>query len=312
MTKKVVFLFPGQGAQSVGMCKSLYEQFGSFREVIEEVEDTCYRKLWPLIAEGPERELKRTVNCQLALFAINLAVWRVLKIERHDLVPTFCAGLSLGEYCALVAAGVVRLHDAADLLKHRAEYMQKACEERVGKMIATLGLSFEKVSEVLNTCPDEDLKKEISIANYNAHDQIVVAGSERAIRWYEVAAKLAGARRLIELEVAGAFHSPLMESAKQRMVPILQTARFQFSDIKVISNVTAEPVIYSEDFREILADQIVKTVNWAPTLKFLQSKEIDLLVEVGPGKVLAGLSRRNSINIPIVSVESVEDIGLLP
>lgn len=312
MPQKVAFLFPGQGAQSVGMCRALYEQFEIFRDTIHEIEDLSYQKLWSIILEGPERDLKKTGNCQMALFATSIATLRVVQFEKPKLQARFCAGLSLGEYTALVAAGVLRLHEAVELVQKRAQLMEKACQDHVGKMIAVIGLTYDQVQKIVHEyIPAPGSEDVVALANYNAPQQIVVAGTLKGLQWFEDKARGAGARRMIELDVAGAFHSPLMKDAARDFAPYVETAHLAFSPINVVSNVTAEPIIYSEDFRELMVTQIVSPVLWCKTIQTLDREGVTLYVEMGPGRVLHGLNRKIGTMSKTVSIETVEDIASL-
>lgn len=306
MANQVAFLFPGQGAQSVGMCKDLYEKSSVFRDTIQEVEDLSYQKIWHFVSEGPERELKKTDRCQLALFAVCLATFRVVRFLKPDLNPTYCAGLSLGEYTALCAAGVLSTQEAVSLLLARAQLMQKACEEKEGKMAAVLGLGYDVVKSLIDQYPNSE---NLAVANYNAPQQIVIAGTAEAIAWFESRAASAGVRRLVYLEVAGAFHSPLMRSAQEAYKSYVDTAKFDFSGVQVVSNVTGKATEYSEDFRSLMVEQICCPVMWCPSIQYLESeKKVTLFVEMGPGKILQGLNRRITQSSRTVSIESVEDI----
>jgi [acyl-carrier-protein] S-malonyltransferase len=291
MSQKIAFLFPGQGSQSVGMCRDLYESSGIFRDVIHEIQDITYRSIWPIINEGPERELKKTVNCQLALFAVSLATMKVVLFEKPHLKPSFCAGMSLGEYSALCAAQVLELREAVELVEKRAELMQQACETVPGKMIAVVGLTKDLIEALLLRLENEREKKcDLYIANYNALQQVVLAGSSEAVEAFCKIAMQNGARKIVELDVAGAFHSPLMGAAADQFKPYLKTANFKISEIKVVSNVTGQEVIYNEDFRELLEKQITSTVLWYPSIHYLAEQKVDLFIELGPGRVLHGLN----------------------
>lgn len=309
MNQKIAFLFPGQGAQSVGMCRGLYEQYAIFKDTIEEIQDYIYRDLWTIIAEGPDRDLKKTVNCQLALFAVSLATMRTVLFEKPHLKPAFCAGLSLGEFSALCASGILDVREGTDLIEKRAHLMQRACELQPGKMVAVVGLVKEQVDQVL--CQLEE-GQVATIANYNAALQIVVSGNTKGIQRFCHLAQHSGARRLIELDVAGAFHSPLMRPAAEGFKPYMDTARLEHSDIKVCSNVTGNIVGYSDDFRTLLVKQITEPVLWYPTIQALCAQGVTTFIEMGPGRVLQGLNRRNTTTAQTFSVETVEDITALP
>lgn len=308
MAQKIAFLFPGQGAQSVGMCKNLYEKSPVFKQTIEEIEDLAYQKIWDVISNGPEKELTKTNRCQLALFAVGYATFCAVRFEKPHIVPTYCAGLSLGEYTALCAAGVLSLQESVNLVMRRAELMQESCEKYPGKMTAVLGLTLEVISSIIKEYSDPEA---LAVANYNAPQQIVVAGTEQAIDWFEAQAGSKGARRLVRLEVAGAFHSPLMRHAREGYKFFAETAKLNFSEVKVASNVTGEVVEYSEDFRQLMIDQICSPVAWCPTIQHLEAKGVKLFVEMGPGKILQGLNRRITQSSRTLSIESIEDFAAL-
>lgn len=306
MSDKVAFIFPGQGAQSVGMCRTLYEKSPVFRDTIHKIEEISYQPIWRYVSEGPEKELKKSDRCQLALFAVGLATYHAVSFERPNLKPLYCAGLSLGEYTALCAAGILDLEEAVHLLLKRSQLMQEACLAKEGKMAAVLGLSFDAIEAAVSQYPK---KGDLALANYNANQQIVVAGTTEAITWFESKATSLGARRFVYLEVAGAFHSPLMEPAMKAYKPYVETARINYSEIQVVSNVTGKAVEYVEDLRELMVEQICAPVMWCSSMEYLeQEKGITLFVEMGPGKILQGLNRRITQRARTVSIESIEDI----
>ena len=282
---KTVFLFPGQGSQYVGMGKRLWEGDPSSRRLFEEANGILGFDLARLCFEGPAEELNQTVNAQPAIFLHSIAVFNLLK--REGLRPEAVAGHSLGEYSALVASGVLSFEDGLRAVKYRGQLMQAAGEEQAGTMAAIIGLIADAVEEICS-----EVEGVVKVANYNSPSQLAVSGDWKAVERVVELAKEKGAKRAIPLKVSGAFHSPLMAPAKERMGEFLSRVKFHPPQVKFFSTVSAQGVDEPNRLRELLQDQITSPVRWTETVEGLAALQSDAFLEVGPGKVLSGLVKR--------------------
>ncbi len=286
------FVFPGQGAQAVGMGAALAEAFGPAREVFEEIDDVLSQRLSRLMFEGPESDLILTENAQPALLAVSLAVVRVLEKEgglRLAEKGDFVAGHSLGEYSALAAAGALSLSDAARLLKRRGQAMQEAVPVGEGAMAALLGLDLAAAREVAEAAAQGDI---CAPANDNAPGQVVVSGATAAVERAIVLAKEKGARRAILLPVSAPFHCALMAPAADIMAESLAETVILPPHMELVSNVTAAAVQKPEEIRPLLVQQVTAMVRWRESVLYMKDRGVDTLVELGVGQVLSGLNRR--------------------
>jgi len=283
MTKKYAFLFPGQGSQFVGMGKDLAENFREAKDVFDEVDDTLNQKLSDLMFSGDIDTLTQTQNAQPAIMAVSIATWKVLKSKCDIDEKIACmAGHSLGEYSALCASGALTLHQTTLLLKARAEAMHEAAEQNKGGMLALIGGSIEQAQEIAN-------KSGCFIANDNCSGQIVLSGRLADLTQAKIAAEQMGLKRVIPLAVSGAFHSPLMQPAQEKLAIALQKTTFSAPVIPVYFNVLAGIENNAAKFGELLLKQLTNTVRWRETLQNMTNTEF---VECGPGKVLSGLVKR--------------------
>jgi [acyl-carrier-protein] S-malonyltransferase len=299
---KRAFVFPGQGSQAPGMGQALAEAFASARELFDEVDDALSQHLSRLMFEGPESELMLTENAQPALLAASLAVVRVLEsgggfdIRRH---AAFVAGHSLGEYSALAAARAVSIGDAARLVKRRGQAMQKAVPVGVGAMAALLGIDIEAAREIAEAASNGQV---CAVANDNGPGQIVVSGHREAVERAVALAAAQGTRRSIMLPVSAPFHSPLMAPAAEIMAEALAEARIESPLVPVVTNVTAAPSSDPAEIRELLVAQVTRMVRWRESVQLLAAEEIEEVVEIGAGRVLAGLVKRIDRTLPAISV----------
>ena len=299
---QLAFIFPGQGSQQVGMGAELAANYPVADAVFEEADAALGRGLKKLCFEGPEADLKQTENTQLAILTCSIAAFRVL--QEHDITPNAAAGHSLGEYSALVAAGVIDFSDALRLVHARASFMAEAGNIQQGTMAAILGMETEQLQKLC-----ESVDGIVSIANYNCPGQLVISGEVDAVEEVVSLAKSEiGARRCRLLPVSGAFHSSLMAPAQQKFKSVLDTVSLHPPQIAIAMNVTGEFATDADNIREHLFQQITQPVQWEKTLQSIKNNDITHFVEVGPGKVLSGLVKRT---LPESNAMNVEDLKTL-
>jgi len=304
------FVFPGQGSQAVGMGKSLAEAFPVARHLFEEVDEALKQKLSRLMFEGPESDLTLTENAQPALMAVSLAVVRVIEGEGGVSLAAkgaFVAGHSLGEYSALAAAGTLALADAARLLKRRGLAMQRAVPVGEGAMAALLGLDLEAAIEVAAAAAAES-KAVCSAANDNAPGQVVVSGAKAAVERAIALAGERGARRSVLLPVSAPFHCALMQPAADEMAEALADVTLNAPALPLVANVTASQVSDPETIRGLLVRQVTGMVRWRESVLYMKDQGVDSLVELGAGKVLAGLARRIDRDLAAASAGTPDEI----
>ena len=283
----IAFLFPGQGSQYSGMGKLLADQYPVARRTFEEADQALGFSLSQLCFSGSEDELKQTANMQPALLAVSIAGLRVL--SEHQFAPASCAGHSLGEYSALVAAGALDFADALRLVRKRGQYMQEAVPTGVGAMSALLKLPDGKLSGILAEAASGDV---VEAANFNSPEQIVISGHTAAVERAEVLAKAAGAKRSVRLPVSAPFHCSLMRPAQMRLEPNLAATAFRDPHLPVVNNWQARPVADAAHARQGLFEQIPNPVRWTETILELTHSGCKRFVEVGAGTVLVGLLRK--------------------
>ena len=322
--QKICYLFPGQGAQYVGMGKDLYDGCPESKSVFDEAEkvlpDVGIRRL---CFEGPIEELTRTANSQVAILVTSIAAlcaldsrvkgegWRV-KVEEFELHPTpftfhpiACAGLSLGELTALVAARGIDFQDAVRLVKRRGDLMEQASLKNPGAMASIIGLSLQDLSQICKASGAE-------IANLNCPGQIVISGTNGSVESCMALATKKGAKKAIPLNVSGPFHSSLMKEAAGLFKIELEKVKFSRPQIDVVSNVTADYQTSSAQIKENLVRQLYSPVQWEGSIKKIASQGVDTFFEIGPGKVLKGLLRRIDSNLKVWNIETIKDIDSLP
>lgn len=283
--KKLAFIFPGQGSQSVGMGKDLYENFESAKVIFDKADQVLGKSLSKICFEGPDEDLRQTINTQPAILTTSLAALEALK-SKLSIKPAFIAGHSLGEYGALYESGVLTLENALKLIAKRAELMSIS---KGGSMAAILGLNEERLLE----CLDEASKcGYVAVANYNSPEQIVITGENEAVKKASELLNAAGAKRVIPLAVSGAFHSEKMKSASVEFAKYLEAFELNDAKISVITNVDAKITTNSKDFKSKMAQQIYSSVHWTQTIQKMIEEGVDTFIEIGPGKVLAGLNKK--------------------
>lgn len=311
MKNNVALVFPGQGSQKVGMGKDLFDNFAVAKEVFQTVDEILKVNLSKIMFEGPNEALTETQNTQPALMAVSIAIIRVLEKEFGKKVTDLAAitaGHSLGEYSALCATGAISLEDTAKLLQVRGNAMARCGKKTEGAMAAVLGASVELVEEVVKLAA---LKGGVcQIANDNSVGQIVISGSKSAIENAINIAKEKDIKRVLPLPVSGAFHSELMKEAAVEMKEILSNIKIKQPSLPVVANITANKVVNPDEIRKLLVEQITGSVKWRQTMLFMQDFGIKEIVEIGSGKVLAGLVSRTCENIETRSLQGVDDVKL--
>ncbi|MFA6111517.1 MAG: ACP S-malonyltransferase [Candidatus Latescibacterota bacterium] len=303
---RCAFLFPGQASQYVGMARDLHGRYPSVRELFAQADACLGFSLSGVCFNGPEERLRQTAVTQPAVFVHGAAVWQL--VAAAGVIPVAVAGHSLGEYVALVAAGALPLSDALDLVKARGRLMQQAGEERPGAMAAVIGLEDGRVEELCLQVQAEAGGEVVVPANYNAPGQVVVSGSPAGVERLGLLAREAGARKVTLLPVSGAFHSPLMQPAADRLREMLWQAGWQRPSVPVITNVAAAPVAEPDELRRQLVEQITHPVRWTESVQALSRTGVRLALELGPGSVLKGLVRRIDPELEVWSVGTVEEL----
>lgn len=300
MAKKA-FLFPGQGSQYVGMAKDLFDNSVEAKEMIRTADEAVGANLSYIMFNGPEEQLKQTDFTQPAIFLHSVVLTSLIRTLR----PDAAAGHSLGEYSALVAAGAIQFYEAIKLVRQRGLAMQYAGEVMKGTMAAIVGLKPQIVEQL---CADASSAGIVQCANFNSPGQIVISGSVDGVKKAMELCKANGAKLVKELVVSGAFHSPLMEPAKEKLQEALNSTNFYDARFPVYANVTAKPVSEKNEIKKLLFEQLTSPVRWEETIQNMISDGIEEFYEIGPGKVLQGLVKRINPDVKVFGIDKYEDV----
>lgn len=287
--KKFAMVFPGQGSQSVGMLADLAAHFPVVEETFQQASEALGYDLWQLVQQGSAEELNKTWQTQPALLAASVAVYRVWQQQYQDLQPAMMAGHSLGEYSALVCSGVIDFQDAIKLVELRGKLMQQAVPEGTGAMYAVIGLDNESI---IKACKEAEQGEVVSAVNFNSPGQVVIAGAKDAVERAAIVCKEAGAKRVLPLAVSVPSHCALMKPAADQLAVSLESIAVKTPAIAVINNVDVKTESEADAIRSALVRQLYNPVRWTETVEKMASSGVEVLVEIGPNKVLTGLTKR--------------------
>ena len=303
--KKFAMVFPGQGSQTVGMLAELAGDYPIVQETFKQASEVLGYDLWQLVQEGPAEELNKTWQTQPALLTASVAVYRVWKQKYPALKPEVMAGHSLGEYSALVCAGVLDFQDAVKLVELRGKLMQQAVPEGTGAMYAIIGLDNDAI---INACKQAEQGEVVSAVNFNSPGQVVIAGAKAAVERAAALCKEAGAKRALPLAVSVPSHCALMKPAADQLSVSLESITLKEAGVSVLNNVDVKNEIEADGIRNALVRQLYSPVRWTETVEKMAQNGVEVLVEVGPGKVLNGLTKRIVDSLQAVSVNDVKSL----
>ena len=303
--KKFAMVFPGQGSQTVGMLAELAGDYPIVQETFKQASEVLGYDLWQLVQEGPAEELNKTWQTQPALLTASVAVYRVWQQKYPALKPEVMAGHSLGEYSALVCAGVLDFQDAVKLVELRGKLMQQAVPEGTGAMYAIIGLDNDAI---INACKQAEQGEVVSAVNFNSPGQVVIAGAKAAVERAAALCKEAGAKRALPLAVSVPSHCALMKPAADQLSVSLESITLKEAGVSVLNNVDVKSEIEADAIRNALVRQLYSPVRWTETVEKMAQNGVEVLVEVGPGKVLNGLAKRIVDSLQAVSVNDVKSL----
>jgi [acyl-carrier-protein] S-malonyltransferase len=299
----IAFVFPGQGSQKVGMGLDLYQNSPAAREVFEECDRALDFPFSQLCFQGPEEELQQTIHAQPAIVATSVACLRAAAELHSGFQPSLLAGHSLGEYTALVAAGVLEFSDGIRLVRERGRLMHQAGVQQPGGMAAIIGLDESSLTQL---CQEAG----VEIANINSPNQIVISGALEALNQAMQLARSQGAR-VVPLEVSGAFHSQLMKAAADELARIISELPFRAPEVPIVVNTTAQPATTAQEIKEELAQQLLHCVRWRHSVQYMIDHGVSTFIEIGPGSVLAGLIKRIDKGVQILNISDMSSMSAL-
>lgn len=300
----LAFVFPGQGSQKIGMLAELAAEYDVVTQVFAEASNVLGYDLWDRVQNGEQEAINMTECTQPLLLAASVAIWRVWQ-EKGGAVPAYMSGHSLGEWSALVCAGVVSFKDAVLLVQQRGKFMQEAVPAGLGAMAAIIGLDDDKIVSI---CSDSEQGECVAAVNFNSPGQVVIAGSVAAVERAMAACKEAGAKRALPLPVSAPFHTEMMRPAAERLSAQVEAVEFSAPEIPVVHNVTAQTESDPAVIKALMIEQIYSPVQWTGCVKTLAASGVEVLVECGPGKVLSGLAKRISKELTAMPTEAPADI----
>ena len=303
--KKFAMVFPGQGSQTVGMLAELASDYPIVQETFKQASEVLGYDLWQLVQEGPAEELNKTWQTQPALLTASVAVYRVWQQKYPELKPEVMAGHSLGEYSALVCAGVLDFQDAVKLVELRGKLMQQAVPEGTGAMYAIIGLDNEAI---INACKQAEQGEVVSAVNFNSPGQVVIAGAKAAVERAAALCKEAGAKRALPLAVSVPSHCALMKPAADQLSVSLESITLKAPTVSVLNNVDVKAETDADAIRNELVRQLYSPVRWTETVEKMSHSGVEVLVEIGPGKVLNGLTKRIVDSLQATSVNDVKSL----
>lgn len=306
--KKIAFLFPGQGAQYVGMAKDFFENFPKARETFQQADEILHRKLSTIMFEGPETVLTETKNSQVGIYVASMAILGVIHDLYPKITPFVCAGLSLGEYTALTASGRFDFESCLPLVQYRGHYMNEACEINPGAMAVILGLEAKEVESLVK---EVNMPRDLWTANFNCPGQVVISGTKRGIDAGAAVAKAKGARRILPLPVHGAFHSGLMRPAEERLSEHIHRSALKNSSIGFVMNVSGKFAQGLDEVKTNLIKQVTSPVRWEQSVRSIGEEGVDLCIEIGCGKVLSGFNKRILPQMATISIEKISELDQL-
>ena len=306
-SNNLAFIFPGQGSQKVGMMSELAASYPIVHATFDEASEVLGYDLWQKVSEGPEADLNRTEITQPALLTASIATWRVWA-SASDRQPAYLAGHSLGEWSALVAAGVLAFPEAVRLVRLRGKFMQEAVPDGEGAMAAVIGLADDLVEKACAMAQEAHPELVVAPVNYNSPGQLVIAGSTAAVEAAAANASELGAKRALRLPVSAPFHTSLMKSAAENLAEAMQNTVFSAPKIPIIHNVTKAVESEPEKIRELMIQQVYSAVPWVACVDALKAKGVDKLVECGPGKVLVGLCKRIDRSLTLHNLDAASSL----
>lgn len=304
---KIAFIFPGQGAQYIGMAMDFVKSNTELENILKNFDDNNKTNLYDIMSEGPEEKLKETKFTQPAILFHSIAALKTV-LNEINIIPDYVAGHSLGEFSALVANGVLTLENAMYLVHKRGEFMIKANEGKPFAMAAIIGPSPDEVKAICEEASKVDI---VIAANFNTPVQTVISGSKAGVEKACEIAQERNAKRVVPLVVGGPFHSPLIQKAATWLSEEMDNINFSKTVIPVVSNVNAKPVTNIDEIKNNLAKQVTSSVLWVDSIKFMIEDGVDTFIEFGPKKVLAGMLKKIDKNVKVISIDTIETFGLV-